>query len=166
MRKGRRWGILAGAGTILVVAWSWLWKVGLVSIPLLAPQSRVHVGGGWYLVYLGSPLGEPSPSTRLIWRKGLIVRTVIRTSVAPFYLGSDCLALGVRGETGGNELRVTCEGRDPMFVAESDFPFTISSDGAEVAQLVDRDRVVTRVLTIPELRTIANDNREVELRTQ
>ena len=159
MNKRRRAGTLVVVAASLVIAWTWLWQAGVASIPLLARQNRIHIGGGWFLVYLDGPLAEPSASARLIWQSGVKVHTLVRYPVSHLYLGQDCLAFGYPGATGSAELHVACAGKASKLVAKADFPFDLTASGTEVANLRNRERVVERILSVEDLTALLNEVR-------
>lgn len=159
MNRRRRAGTLVGVSASLLIAWIWAWQAGIASIPVLAPQSRISLGGGWFLVYRDGPLAEPSASARLIWQSGVKIRTLVRYPISHLYLGNDCLAFGYPGATGSAELHVACRGRASRLVAKADFPFDFTSSGTEAASLRDGERVVDHIFSVEELTGVSDEVR-------
>lgn len=159
MSNLRRAGTFVIVVASLLIVWTWLWKAGIASVPLIAHQTRLHLGGGWFMVYVDGPLAEPSASARLIWQSGVRLHTVVRYPVSYLYLEDDCLAFGYPGDTGSAELHVACSGHPSILVAKADFPFDFTSAGTEVASLKNRERVVERTLSVDELTDLSKRTR-------
>ena len=127
-----------------------LFLAGLVSIPLLAQQTREHLGGRWFKIHRFSVM-DSGLTTRLVHGGLFDLDSLDGYASLVEYIGNDCI-FAQRSVRSGYECFVVCGNEEPRVVWVSAVQSRVIDGVVEFMHVVDSEVQVAKRVALAGLR--------------